>query len=171
MPRILRAFTQSSLRSRWLHCDTTNLRAVTEGLRTCQQESVKPFPSPMRGCTALFEQRATDRLSIAVAVQAAQLSPGKLLARPCCLADHDSRVIWVGTGEMITHGCQWCRSISTSLGICRSTRRFTEASWHRSCAIVHLSCTKGPMRLQQDTSDESQRMPDFFSFTVTWKFL
>ena len=77
----------------------------------------------------------------------------------------------MGTGEMITHGCQWCKSISTSLGICRSTRRFTEASWHRSCAIVHLSCARGPMRLQQDTVNESQRMTDFFHFDVTGKLL
>ena len=41
MPRILRASTQSSLRSRWLHCDTTNLRKGANTLRTRMPCSVE----------------------------------------------------------------------------------------------------------------------------------
>ena len=153
MPRISRASTQPPLRSRWLHCNTTHLRAVTEGIRTCQQESANPFPSPIRDCTALFKQRATDQLATyCCSCPSCPAKPRDMGRNTGRLADHDSIVILVGTGEMITHGCQWCKSISISLGICRSTRRFTEASWHRSCAIVHLSCARGPMRLQHEMS-------------------
>ena len=57
MPRAARASSHSSDRSRWLHCDTTNLRpAATVGLplRKCAKDTCTEQPMP--GMCMLCEQ-------------------------------------------------------------------------------------------------------------------